>query len=440
MSEPGTGPSVGSGRSEPVAPAGLLRAIRLRHAVALYVSSVLGSGILVLPGIAAHLAGPASLVAWGFLAVASLPFAVLFASLSARRPETGGVCSFANEAFGRPAALTTGWLFAVWQVTGAPAVALIAAGYLAYAFPLDRPETFGLAFAILFAAFAVNYRGIALSSRVQLAVAATIVGLLVVAVAVAGGRVHASNFAPFAPNGWWPVGTAAALIFWSFLGYENVSNVAEEFEDPRRDFRRAVYRSVAIVGGLYFAVAFVTVGTASYRSGASVAPFAALLGGVLGRYAAAGTALLAVVIVFAVVNAYTTGMSRVMQTTARDGGFPAVLARVDSRSHAPQAALLAFLVADAAVFGGYYLADIDLSTALLVASGAAILVYVIGSAAGVRIYAREGRAARGLLAIAAFSLIASLVLLLFVGPPLAVAGGVAAATATVFVLRRRAHA
>src|SRR5215470_14746685 len=91
---------------------GLRKAIKLRHAVALYVSSVLGSGVLVLPGLAAQIAGPASLVAWAILAVASYPFAFTFASLSSRRPESGGVYGFAKESFGFPIAVVSGWLFA----------------------------------------------------------------------------------------------------------------------------------------------------------------------------------------------------------------------------------------------------------------------------------------------------------------------------------------
>ncbi len=121
----------------PDAPA-LKKAIKLRHAVALYVSSVLGSGVLVLPGLAAQLAGPASLVAWGVLALASYPFAFTFASLSSRNPESGGIYGFAKESFGLPAAVVSGWLFAFWYITGGPAVTLIAASYLAYAFPMSR--------------------------------------------------------------------------------------------------------------------------------------------------------------------------------------------------------------------------------------------------------------------------------------------------------------
>ncbi len=421
----------------PASSVGLRREIRLRNAIALYVGSVLGSGILVLPGLAERLAGPASLIAWAVLAVASLPFAITFATLSARRPESGGVYAFAREAFGPPLATATAWLFALWAMVGAPAVALIAAAYLGYAFPIDRPEAFLLGFGVIALAFAVNYRGIRLSNAVQVAVVAAIAGLLLATIVVAGARVRAANFRPFLPYGALPIGTAAALIFWSFLGYENVSNVAEEFVDPTRDFRRAVYWSVAIVGVLYFAVAYVTVGTAADRAGGGVAPFAAILGDVFGPYGAAGTALLAVVIIFCVVNAYSTGMSRVVFAAARDGAFPRGLGRVDPRSGVPRAALAALFLGAAAVFGVYYLLDVSLTDALLVASGAAISVYAIGSAAAVRIHGPAGTGDGRARAMAVVALGLSLGVAPFLGWPIGVAAGVVAAGVGVRTLSPR---
>ena len=138
---------------------------------------------------------------------------------------------------------------------------------------------------------------------------AAIVGLLLAAVFFSIGSVRTGNFLPFAPKGLLAIGTAAALIFWSYLGYENVSNVAEEFENPQRDFHRSIVLSVVIISTLYLAVAVVTIGTLSYKAGGSVAPFAAIFSNVLGNYGAAGTAILAIVIIFATVNAYTAGMS-----------------------------------------------------------------------------------------------------------------------------------
>ena len=372
-------------------PAVLLRKeITLRHAVALYVSSVLGSGVLVLPGLAANFAGPASLIAWVALSVASYPFAYTFASLSARRPESGGVYAFAKEAFGLHVATVTGWLFALWFITGAPAVTLIAASYVGFALPLTSGETFAVAACIIVVAFLVNYRGIVFSNRVQLAIVGTIVALLLSAVAVSSGAVRLASFTPLAPHGYLAIGTAAALIFWSYLGYENVSNVAEEFRDPERDFMRSIAISVILVGVLYTAVAFVTVGTLAYEAGGSVAPFAAIFAKVLGHYGRVGTAVLAVFIIFGASNAYTAGMSRVLYAVARDRGLPQAFDHVNARTGIPDRSLMLLSGSALVMVAVYYLLHVDLKTALLIPSGAAILVYIVGSAAGVRLLRDRG--------------------------------------------------
>ncbi|HUI90513.1 MAG TPA: amino acid permease [Anaerolineales bacterium] len=411
----------------------LKKAIKLRHAVALYVSSVLGSGVLVLPGLAAQIAGPASLVAWAVLALASYPFAHTFASLSARRPESGGIYGFAKESFGFSAAVVSGWLFAFWYITGAPAATLIAASYLAYAFPMSKFAIFAVAGIILCLAFVINYRGIVFSNRIQLAVIAAIIGLLIIAVGFSFGAMKAGNFVPFAPNGFWAIGTAAALIFWSYLGYENVSNVAEEFENPQRDFRRSILLSVVLISALYLAIAVVTIGTSSYKAGGSVAPFAVMLSNVLGNYGGAGTAILAIVIIFATVNAYTAGMSRVVLAIARDNGLPKWLDHVDRKSGTPTRSLMVLSGAGILTLSLYYFFQVNLQTALQIPSGAAILVYIIGSAAGTRLLKEPGP--RRIFPWA--SLILSIVLLPFVG--IAATGSVLAGLAALVYVRYRGH-
>lgn len=389
----------------------LKKAIKLRHAVALYISSVLGSGVLVLPGLAAQLAGPASLIAWGILSVASYPFAYTFASLSARNPQSGGIYGFVKESFELPLAVVSGWLFAFWYITGGPAVTLIAASYLAFAFPMDKEGIFAVAAAVLGLAFVINYRGIVLSSRIQLGVVVSIVGLLLGAVTISIDSVRIENFSPFMPNGLFPIGTAAALIFWSFLGYENVSNIAEEFEDPKRDFPRSILLSVVLIGGLYLSVAVVTIGTLAYKSGGSVAPFAAIFSGLLGSYGAIGTAILALVIIFATANAYTAGMSRVILAVARDRGLPKWLDHVDKKTGSPTRSLIMLSGLSLCMLSFYYYFDVDLQTALLIPSGSAVLVYIIGSAAGIRLLGNRGWKR----VMPWISLILSVVLLPFVG-------------------------
>jgi amino acid efflux transporter len=372
--------------------------------------------VLVLPGLTAKIAGPASILAWALLSVASYPFAYTFASLSARRPESGGIYAFAREAFGLRTGAVVGWLFAFFVITGAPAVTLIAASYIGYAFPLGRAETYLIAFGIVVTAFAINYRGIVVTSRVQFAVVASIVALLLATIGSSALLVKAQNFEPFYPSGPLAVGTAAALIFWSYLGYENTSNVAEEFENPKRDFHRSIILSVLLISFLYLAVSFVTIGTDAYEAGGSVAPFAAILSHVVGGFAAEGTALVAVFIIFGTVNAYTTGVSRLFYAATRDGGFPRILEHLNSKTKVPDRILIGLLASFAVVLIVYYFLHVDLETALIVPSGAAILVYVVGSAAGVKLLGRVDRRSRMNLILPWASLLISLVVLPFIGP------------------------
>jgi amino acid efflux transporter len=389
----------------------------MRYAIALYMSSVLGSGVLVLPGLAAQIAGPASLVAWVALSVISYPLAYTFASLSARRPESGGVYSFARESLGPGAANAVGWLFILWYVTGAPAVTVIAASYLSYAFPLTRTEIFLIAGILTLGAFLVNYRGIVVSSRVQLAVIIAIVGLLITAVVASAPSVNPFNFTPFFPNGYIPIGVSAALIFWSYLGYENVSNVAEEFKNPERDFHRSILFSVIVIGLLYISVAIATIGTRAYAAGGSVAPFAVMLSNALGIYGAVGTAILAVIIIFGTMNAYTTGISRVIYATARDGGLPRLLDRVNAKSQVPDTSLMLLLGLSWTTLLLFYAFNAPLETELLIPSGAAILVYIIGSSSGIKLLKVKG--AKKLFPWISLSI--SIVMLSFVGWPLLIA-------------------
>ena len=195
-----------------------------------------------------------------------------------------------------------------------------------------------------------------------------------------------------------------------------ISNVAEEFENPKKDFVRSIILSVLLISALYVAVAFVTIGTLGYEAGGNIAPFAVILSHVLGGYGAAGTAILAVFIIFGTENAYTTGMSRVFYAVSRDGGFPRALDHIN-QSNVPDRSLIALFGSTIPVFVIYYFFDVNLETALLVPSGAAILVYIIGSAAGIKILGqlRTGLKKRKLAVLPIISLAISLIVLPFIG-------------------------
>ncbi len=399
----------------------LRRVITLRHAVAIYVSSVLGAGIFVVPGLAARIAGPASIVSWILLSLASYPFAYTFAKLSARKPESGGLYAFARDGFGFGASTATAWLFVAWNVLGAPAATVAAASYLAFAFPLTRLDIYVVAGGIMLTAFGVNYLGIRFSGRVQLAIVAVILAVLLVAIGASVPAIAPSDYTPFLPGGVASIGTAAALIVWSYLGYENTSNVAEEFKAPERDFHRSVVISVLLISGLYVAVAVVTVGTGAYLVGGGATPFAKMMSDAFGMYGGTLVAFLAVFVTFGTVNAYTAGMARVYYAAARDGVFPRALATVDLKTGTPRRSLVFLIVLILLSLVAFYALNVDIESAFLMTSGAAILAYIIGSAAGIRLLREKGL--RRTLPWA--SLAVSVALLPFIGTLLAVSVAIA---------------
>src|SRR5277367_7073127 len=89
---------------------------------ALYIGAILGPGLLLLPGLAAAQAGPASVLAWlGLLCLSGL-FAAVFSGLGRKLPSAGGVMGYVAAGLGTRAGLVTGWSFLTAVVCGAPVV------------------------------------------------------------------------------------------------------------------------------------------------------------------------------------------------------------------------------------------------------------------------------------------------------------------------------
>src|SRR6266699_2619264 len=97
---------------------------------ALYIGAPLGPGLLLLPGLAAAEAGPASILAWLTLLALSGLFAAVFAALGRRFPSAGGVIGYVAAGLGARAGLVAGWCFLTAVAGGAPIVCLIGASYV----------------------------------------------------------------------------------------------------------------------------------------------------------------------------------------------------------------------------------------------------------------------------------------------------------------------
>jgi amino acid efflux transporter len=273
---------------------------------ALYIGALLGPGLLLLPGLAAAEAGPASLLAWIALLVLSALFAVVFAALGRGFPSAGGVIGYVTAGLGPRAGEAAGWSFLTGVVTGAPVVCLIGAGYVTALAGGGQLARAAIAALLLLVVLALAAGGLRTSSAAQL----LLVGLLiiVVAVAVAGsaGSARAANWTPFAPHGWLAVGHAAATLMLSFAGWEAVAPMTTQFADPPRQLARVVAITLAVTSALYLGLAVVTIAVLG-PGAATIVPLADLLERAAGPAGTAVAAGAAVVLTLGATNAYING-------------------------------------------------------------------------------------------------------------------------------------
>jgi amino acid efflux transporter len=369
----------------------LRRSITLPQAVALYAGAVVGAGVLILPGVAASHAGPASLLAWGFDGLLGVPIALTFAALASRFPDAGGVAAFATRAFGAPAGAVVGWFYFVAAAVAQALVVLTGAHYAADALGWQPAKTFALAGSVLAIALAANLYGLRVSARLQLAFAAAVALVLLAAALAAIPHVDTNALSPFLPKGWGSVGHTAVLLFFAFFGWEAITHLSSEFRDPERDVPRATIFAVVLVTAIYIGVAFAVVATHTYgnpnRDRVAVAH---VLSASLGVSAKAVAAVAATVISLGTANAFVAATSRLGYALGRDEALPKPMARL-SRRDVPAVSIL---VVGAIAGGGLLLAYLrhwGAEKFLIVPNSLVIVVYIVGMAAGVRLLTGRSR-------------------------------------------------
>ncbi|MFF2911351.1 APC family permease [Paenibacillus sp. NPDC057934] len=363
----------------------LQRHIGMPQAIALYIGAVLGSGILIVPGLAAEMAGPASLLAWGFMTLLILPMALSMGLLSAKFPNAGGVSHFVTLAFGPKAGALVGWFFLMSVPIGGPVASLTGAGYMTAAMDWDNNIRIALAAGMLAIGLITNWIGMQLAGKIQVAVVIAIVAVLVFSFAAALPRMESVHFAPFVPHGWMSVGQAAAILFWCFIGWEAVSHLSEEFKDPQRAAVKGVTIAAIIVGVLYFLSALATVGTQSYLQGGSDASLVWIISQPLGHWGGFIAGLTGMFICTATIIAYSSAASRVAFALARQGYAPKWMGTLSARYNTPTGAIGFLLGCFVIVFVLYGSSLLSITTLIQFPNATFILTYIGGCAAGIRL-------------------------------------------------------
>jgi basic amino acid/polyamine antiporter, APA family len=324
----------------------LRRALGLSGLTMYGVGIIIGAGIYSVIGAAAALAGEALWLSFVIAAGVAVLTGLSYAELATALPRAGAEYVYLQRAFPRQGwvAFAAGLLLAFAGAATAATVALAFGGYLAELISVPQVPA---AAALILVATAVNIAGIQESSWLNIALTVLeVLGLVL----VIGAGLSVSGFGSAilaAP----PIGllSATALIFFVYLGFEEIANLSEEAKDAARDIPRAILLSVGLTAGLYVLVALAAVALVPAEQLAdsdaplatAVAMVSPVLADILGAIALFATANTVLVVLVAV--------SRMLMAMARGRDLPRAVANVLPGRRTPWVAAICLLLAAVAL-------------------------------------------------------------------------------------------
>lgn len=363
----------------------LKKELGLWQGTGLLMTSLLGTGIFVVPATAATLAGHSSLWAWALLILLVLPVAFTFAVLGKAFPHSGGAPHLVGLAFGPQAERFSAFLFLAVLPVGLPAALNMASGFWDAVLPLSDAGRWGIQMMTLLGVLAIGYRGAGASGNVQVIIAALI--MLVTLLIVLKGDLMPADLGAAMPvvDEWAEIGRALSVMFWCFVGLEAFAHMGEEFHRPQRDYPLALLLGVVLAGGIYYLHSAVVLKAGMFGServnGMAIPQLLAQQYGPGARWVAA---MLGYLSCFASINIYLQGFARLLWSLAEEGKLPAALA-VRSSQGAPLRSLLCVLIvcAVAASVGAHW--QLSLDNLIRYANGNFVLIYLLCMLAGARL-------------------------------------------------------
>ena len=385
------------------------RALSLPHGIALALGSIAGSGLLFLPSLTLVVGGRDVMLVWLAATVVCLPVLFLLADVVREFDDGSGIEGLIARGLGPHVGAGVPVLFLSIVTLGIPAGSLIAGTYLAEAVGGGQPVAHLTGLVIVGVAAGVNLAGIRIGARLQLVTAALLITIGVALVALTSPEA-ASGYeavAPGAPDAGRLL-SGVLLAFFAYAGFENLTFIAGEFRNPRRDFPLAMAAAFAAYGLLAVALTANLAAIAPAGQVDEVAGLSQLAETVQPAALATGViTALALALMQVNANSWVWGMSRLVRSAAEAGRLPRSLAALDSRG-VPRRAV-GLLSAGFLVTLGIAAFDEGLVTDLLVtASAGFVVLYLLAVLA----YARRARGAgrrtlAGLLLIVLVALLAN---------------------------------
>ncbi len=319
----------------------LKRSISLTSAIAISIGGMLGSGIFVLPGIAAAKTGSSIWLAYLLAAICILPAALSKSELATAMPSSGGTYVYIERTFGPVFGTIAGiglWLSLLLKSS----FALVGFGaYLTVLVSIDEGFTKYVALFFLIVILFLNIFGIKKVGKVQIVVVT--ISLISLALILMFGIPHVNTdlLEPVFSNGNLGLMSTVAFVYISYAGVTKIAAIAGEIKNPSVNLPRAMMLSLFIMAVIYVSVAFTLVGNIPMdilkTDIKPIYTISNLLGGTYIGYIAA---VVGVITLVSMANSGVLAASRFPFAMAIDKLLPTFMSKIHSRYLTPVATII----------------------------------------------------------------------------------------------------
>jgi APA family basic amino acid/polyamine antiporter len=335
-------------------PGGLAKVLGPFDLVLMGIGAIVGTGIFVLTGTGALTAGPALSLSFVVAAVACCFAALCYAEFASTVPVAGSIYTYSYATLGELAAWMIGWDLLLEYGLAAAAVSVGWSGYFqsllsgfGIALPVALTAAPGAlpgvttfinlpALIIMLALTAMLGWGVRESARLNNIMVAIKVGVVLLFIIFGARHVQPANWQPYMPFGYHGMLSAAALVFFAFIGFDAVTSAAEEVKKPSRDLPIGIIGSLAVCAVLYVVVSAIMTGIVPYQKFLGVDHPVSLALQYAGENWIAGFVDLGAILgMTTVILVMAFGQTRIIFAMSRDGLLPKRLSTVHPRFHTP---------------------------------------------------------------------------------------------------------
>jgi APA family basic amino acid/polyamine antiporter len=335
-------------------PGGLKKVLGPFDLILMGIGAVIGTGIFVLTGTGAVTAGPALTLSFVIAGVCCGLAALCYAEFASTVPVAGSIYTYSYVTMGELVAWIIGWDLLLEYGLATSAVAVGWSGYfqsLMASFGLVLPEAlraapgavpglhtwFNLpAFCIMMVLTAMLSLGVRESARVNNVMVIVKLGVVLLFILVGARHVQPANWQPFMPHGLGGTLSAAALMFFAFIGFDSVTSAAEEVKRPERDLPIGLIGTLAICTLMYIIVTAIMTGIVPYAKFLGIDhPVSLALQYAHETWFAAFVDLGAILGMTTVILVMAYGQTRILFAMSRDGLLPHKLSEIHPRFGTP---------------------------------------------------------------------------------------------------------